>query len=127
MPKKLKQKEAQVNKPEFIYQVDKVFDSGTTANFTNTSYTSCDTNWTVKVDKAGKKFVTNGLPKFDGKYKKYFDATIPPEDSYNPDALLCHNCGNICDRKKALDGKFCGAECKYKYCEIEDEADKHSE
>jgi hypothetical protein len=118
-----KEKAPQVNKSKFMYTVDKVFDSGTTANF-NTSYVSCDTNWTVKINKAGEKFVTE---KLDEKYKKYFDATIPPEDSYNPDALLCHNCGNICDRKKALDGKFCGAECKYKYCEIEDEADKHSE
>ena len=101
---------------KYIYTVDKVFDSGTTANFTASNYNTA-ASWVItdapvsieeKIENAGKKF-TKKLKK-GSKYNK---------------AKFCQTCGNMYE--EGLDDNFCNAECKYKYCEIEDEADKHSE
>lgn len=108
-----------VNKPEFIYTVDEVYNSGTSTNVNFTSNT-CDTNWVItdtpktigeEMKKTGKAF-TYFDEKFKGAVKK-------------SKVKFCQTCGNMYE--KGLDDNFCNAECKYKYCEIEDEADKHSE
>lgn len=126
MPKKLKQKKAQINKREFMYKVDKVFDSETSSGtFTNTGYT-CDTNWVIT---DAPKTIGEEVKKTE---KAFTDFRVSFKGASNRDinkekrgVKFCQTCGNMYE--EGLDDNFCNAECKYKYCEIEDEADKHSE
>jgi hypothetical protein len=133
VPKKLKQKKAQVNKsgifsPEFMYTVDKVFDStgtSTSPDLNSNSYTSdFKSSWVItdapvsieeKIENAGKKFTRKTFKKASGEKIRIKKNKVK----------FCQTCGNMYE--EGLDDSFCSAECKYKYCEIEDEADKHSE
>jgi len=101
---------------KYIYTVDAVFDSTSTGVSTNLNSDS-STKWVITDAPVSiEEKIKNAEKKFTKKFKK--------RSKYNK-AKFCQTCGNMYE--KGLDDNFCSAECKYKYCEIEDEADKHSE
>jgi len=121
MAKKKADKAPQVNKPEFIYNVDEVYNSGTSAStdFSSSNYATADSWVITNSPKTIEETMKNAGKRFDN-FGKTFKKV-----SKKKGVKFCQTCGNMYE--KGLDDNFCSAECKYKYCEIEDEADKHSE
>lgn len=112
---------------QFIYSINTAFNSGTVEDkdMTDASWSSTYVPLQKTIEDEMKDL--NKSMKKAGKAYTDLDATFKSMGKESGKLRFCNTCGNPYEKKDGLDDNFCSAECKYKYCEIEEDADKNSE